>query len=372
MADVSTLIQQQIEQLSQEYRILQDQFRLLPSKVKKKDGESDEDLILQEEESRGNRIQGLLENLIQFALPPSKEVQLAEIQRDEKVRLAEIAKAEKNHQIVTAKDEKIRLAILANEGEDRKLKIANDEKIRLAELVKEEKIRLAELARKEKVQLCKLAQKEKIRLAELANESQQRQKDEKLTLAELAKDGKVRLEELKLDETRFVEGARKELDIRLAELEMPIKRLYATRDATIEDHKSSEKKILAILKHIELVTEMTHRFKGKASNENHNSSHGVESMGSPPDYGFSDIETIVQLVERLSNLLAHGKGSVDSTLTIKDREKTTTAAPVATESEEVAENETPGAKSTEFPDDTSEPSTPDECPEGLLGEVIRW
>ncbi|KAF9113493.1 hypothetical protein BGX27_001447 [Mortierella sp. AM989] len=365
MTDLSAVIQQQIEQLEKERKILQEQFGRLPSFKKKneedKADETDEgsekptflcdgylpsrlwaradksiqkfrELLLQEEESHGNKIQGHLETLVRFTLPPDREVRLAEVQRDEKVSLAEIAKAEKDHQIVTAKDEKIRLAELANEEHLRQLKAANEEKIRLAELAKEEKVQLAELA-----------QKEKIQLRELANDSQQKQKDEKLTLAELAKDEKVRLEELKLDEIRFVEGTRKDLDIKLAELEMPVKRLNATRDATIEERKSSEKKMLAILKHIELVATMAHRFKGKAG-EKTNSSLGIESMGNPPEYGFGDVESTIQLVERLSSLLEFGGESM---------ENTATTASVATE---------PEAESIEPPVDTPESGTSDEHP----------
>ncbi|KAF9352076.1 hypothetical protein BGX26_010033 [Mortierella sp. AD094] len=254
------------------------------------------ELLLRGENTRALKVQDLLEALVRLTLLPDKEVRLAEVQRDEKVRLAEIAKEEKDRQAVIAKEEKIRLQELSNEEKMRIQELANEEKGRQADVAKDEKIRLAELAKEEKIRLAELLQHEKIRLRELSKELQEQEKNEK-----------VRLEELKLDEIRFVEGARKDLDLRLAELMMPVKRIYATKDAAIEEHKSSERKLAAILKHIELVTTPTYRLKGKSSDDTHCSANVAEATGAPPEYAFGDVERTVQLTERLATLVGQGR-----------------------------------------------------------------
>ncbi|KAG0000705.1 hypothetical protein BGZ79_005580 [Entomortierella chlamydospora] len=352
MSDLTSVLLQQIEQLEKERKILQTQYTRLPAnntentpqsggndekkdgkdekkdgkdekkdgKDEKKDGKDEKkdstderpsflcdeiipsylwlqagnsiqkfrDLLLEGDTARALKVQGLTETLVHLTLPPNREVRLAEVQRDEKIRLAEIAR-----------EEKVRLQELANEEKERQAKIAGDEKVRLAELGKEEKIRLAE-------------EREKIRLRELSKE-----------LHEQEKNKIIRLEELKLDGIRFVEGARKDLDLRLAELEMPARRIYATKDAAMEEHESSEKKLAMILKHIETITGFTHCIKAKSSDNTHCIANATEATGTPPEYVFGDVERAVQLTERVAALFGptdtaydleseHGAGDIPS------------------------------------------------------------
>ncbi|KAF9372313.1 hypothetical protein BGX21_004820, partial [Mortierella sp. AD011] len=212
-------------------------------------------LLLEGDAARALKLQDLVDTLVRVTLPHDREVRLAEVQKDEKIRLAEIAR-----------EEKVRLQELTNEEKERQAKIAGDEKVRLAELAKEEKIRLGELA-----------ESEKVRLRELSNELHEQDKNEK-----------IRLEELRLEGIRFVEGVRKDVDLRIAELDTPARRIYATKDAAAEGHQSNERKLEMILKHIEIITESTRCMKAKSSDNTHCSVNDTGAGGTPPEYVFGD------------------------------------------------------------------------------------
>ncbi|KAF9365132.1 hypothetical protein BGX34_011332, partial [Mortierella sp. NVP85] len=117
MAATNNFLQQRIQALVDERELYRDQFRLLISRDKndnewrpyldsilisrlwqlaEQSHNKYRDLLIKYEQDRTAKIDGLTRDLVQLTMNSERDVQLAQVQKDEKIRLAEIAKEEKD------------------------------------------------------------------------------------------------------------------------------------------------------------------------------------------------------------------------------------------------------------------------------------
>lgn len=120
-------------------------------------GQLDEfcNLLLEQERDRVTRAENFLHVLIRMTPTAEQQVELAQIQRDERVRLAELLR--EKHQLHI--DEKVRLA-----------EIAKDEKVCLAEVARDQQKEKTWADKRERVCLAQIAADEKVKLAHEAED----------------------------------------------------------------------------------------------------------------------------------------------------------------------------------------------------------
>ncbi|KAK3815125.1 MAG: hypothetical protein J3Q66DRAFT_343874 [Benniella sp.] len=384
MAEIRTFLQHRIESLVYDRRLYREKFGELDRRNKndnnwhpplddirisrlwlraERSHDKYRDLLIEYEQDRTTKIDGLTRDLVQLTMNSERDVQLAQVQKDEKVRLAEIAKEEKDRMAVIAKeekcrlaeiaaDEKIRLAQLAKEEKDRLATLASDEKIRLQKLAneekvrmeelskekrqlamdereklalvaKDEKIRLAEIAESENVSLTKLTTEEKTRLKELEKDIQEIQKDEKCKLREMAKEECMKANEQRLEEVKCITEAQRELAPRVIELETLIKQANTKKDELVAQLDTSERKTRAIFQHVErlfrangsnndISLESTPETAATSTISTPVISKGSSLPGSELDDILDRVERTLQFTKRLSTLLDNGCAAVNT------------------------------------------------------------
>jgi len=175
--------------------------------------------LLLHEQDRAQRIETMVQTIIQMTPTAEQQIQLAQLQKDKEIRLAEI-------------NEKIRLTEL-----DLELKL------KLAQIEKEERVRMAEITESENVRLAQIAKEEKVRQKELEKDTMEVQQEGKAKVKQMCVEESNRHRELQWEELRRKVELQQDVLPKIMAVEAETKRVQMQRD-----------NMMAILQHVEKMT----------------------------------------------------------------------------------------------------------------------
>ncbi|KAK3815123.1 MAG: hypothetical protein J3Q66DRAFT_343868 [Benniella sp.] len=178
-----------------------------------------QELLLLHEQDHAQRIEAMVQTIVQMTSTVEQQIQLAQIQKDKEIRLAEI-------------NGKIRLKELDHEL-----------KLKLAQMEKEERVRMAEITESENVRLAQIAKEEKIRQKELEKDTMEAQQEGKAKLKEMCVEESNRHRELQWEELR-----------RKVELQQDVLPKIMAVEAETKRAQIQSDNMMAILQHVEKMT----------------------------------------------------------------------------------------------------------------------